>query len=318
MINQPIKNPSEKSLIAANSLIKLKIPKKKAQAAYQQTLKKMSRQVKMAGFRKGKVPQKLAEKQLDVNKIIYQVLHQVLPKIYADEIKKQNKKPLTQPKFDLKKVDLDQDWEVEAYFAEEPKIELKNYQQVVKKAKKMALEEIKKIEAQLKKSQSTTDNNQNNKKNKSSPALQQKLSANQKKDITLQLIFRELINDFQPAIPQLLVEEESQKSLYRLLENLKKMNLNLNSYLTKQQLSFEQLSQSLAAEALGKLQVDFILKKITNQEKLILSDQELATKIKKITDQQLQTKIKKDSEYQLYLKSLYSRQKTLDFLMEIE
>ncbi|MGD9129714.1 MAG: trigger factor [Candidatus Woesebacteria bacterium] len=304
----------EKALIAPNSIITLTIPAKKASEEYHRVLKRLSKNVKTAGFRKGRVPKKIAEEIIGQSKLINKTLQSLLPDLYTNAIKKDKKKPLSQPKFRPIQIKIGEDWKIEAHFAEAPEIDLKNFKKIIKTAKKQAEKHIKEAEAQIKK-QSKKANKKTDSKAQFKTA--QKLTDTQKKDSILQFIFKELITEIKPSIPQLLVEEETQRELEKLVNNLSRMKLRLEDYLKSQKLSFEQLSQQLTASSLGKLQLDFILNKITLEEKISATKEDIKKYLEKIQDKILREKMKKNASYQSYLKYIVKRQKTMDHLFKL-
>ncbi len=294
------KTTQKKSLVAKNSQITIVLKAKSIKPVYQKNLKKMAKNVKLDGFRKGMTPLALAEQKIGQEKLINKVLNELLPNAYQQAITKSKKKPISKPSFQISKIVMNADWEVTAHFAEKPEFELGNYKKMVKTAKKEAQDEIKKIKPK----------NKTKTKQPKTPTL----SDTQKKEVVLQKIFHVLITNIKLAIPSLLVEEQTQQDLKQLAQNLNKMNLKLEDYLKAQKMQMSQLSNQLAMSALGKLQIDFILNKIAAEAKIKAEQKDLDQKIKDIKNSDLEKRVKKDKYYQNYLKSIIIRQKTLDFL----
>jgi len=69
----------------------------------EQILKKLARDVKLPGFRAGKAPLNLIEKNLDQNQLQTEFLDTVLTDLYAVAIKKQMIRPVTRPDVAIKK-----------------------------------------------------------------------------------------------------------------------------------------------------------------------------------------------------------------------
>jgi len=315
----------EQSLIAPNTIIKLTIPSKKIQETYQKNLKKMASKIKTDGFRKGKAPLKIAEEKIGKNKIIDQVLQELVPAYYQEAIKKDKKTPLTNPRFNPLKLKLGENFELEAHFAEKPEVKLGTYKKIVKNAKTKAEKEIKAAEKEVKKTKPVEDQGElrskrgypgvkKTKAGKDQKTETTKLSDAQKQDMTLQLVFKDLITELKPAIPQLLVEEETEKELKKFAQNLSSMKIELEDYLKSQQMTFESLSNQMAASSLGRLQLEFILGQISEEEKIEVTQDEIKKKIDTVEDAQIKKKMEKDAYYQAYLKSMISRQKVIDFI----
>lgn len=301
------KTTQKKSLVAENSQITIVLKAKNIKPVYQKHLKKIAKNIKMDGFRKGMTPLALAEQKIGQEKLINKVLNELLPNAYQQAITEAKKKPLSRPSFQISKIVMDADWEIIAHFAQEPKFELGSYKKVVKAAKKEAEGEIKKLQQDDKK-------NNGAKKTKTKQNKIPAMSDTQKKDAVLQKIFQVLITSIKPAIPSLLIEEQTQQDLKQLGQSLSKMNLKLEDYLKAQNMQMNQLSNRLAMSALGKLQIDFILHKIAAEVKITAEQKDLDEKIKNLKNPDLEKKIKQDKYYQNYLKSIIVRQKTLDFL----
>ncbi len=66
-------------------------------------LKEMAKSVKVAGFRAGKAPIALIEKQLDPNALQSQFLDESLNQLYSAALQQEKLRPVSQPKVDIKK-----------------------------------------------------------------------------------------------------------------------------------------------------------------------------------------------------------------------
>ena len=66
-------------------------------------LKVLARNVKVAGFRAGKVPLQVAEKNIDPTSLQTEFLDEAMTQLYAKATEIENVRPLTQPKVNVKK-----------------------------------------------------------------------------------------------------------------------------------------------------------------------------------------------------------------------
>lgn len=316
----------QKSPIVDNSKLIITLKANDIKPVYQKHLKSLAKSVKVDGFRKGMAPSVLVEQKIGQEKIINKVLDELLPVAYQEAIKQAKQKPLTRPLFQPSKIVTDGDWEVTAHFAQKPVIELGDYKKIVKSAKKEAEVEIKKLADQLKQQtkkktdnsdqakKSTTKTDKTKKAEETQKTDQPAISDNQKKDMVLQHIFQALIAKVNPGIPSLLLEDQVHSDFEQFQQSLAKVNLKLEDYLSKQKMDIKQLNTQLATQALGKLQVDFVLQEITLLEKIEANENDVKNKIKEIKNPELEKRIEKDQYYQQYLKAIITRQKTLDFL----
>lgn len=296
------------SVIAENSSVLLTLKAKHVNVSYQKHLKKLSQKLKVDGFRLGKAPLAIAEQKIGQEKLINHVLQELVPDVYAATLKEKNLRPLTQPRFQPMKIVKDQDWEIKAYFALEPEFELGDYKKLVKQAKKTVEKELAKIKKEAPKAKTDKD------KTKTEPA---EPSEAQQKEMTLQEIFKTLIENTKIAIPHLLVEEQTQQDFQQLSQNLAQLNMKVEDYLKAKHTDVKELTNQLAAGAVSKLQIDFILNKVAKDAKLEVSEDDVKEKIKELKNPELEKRMTQDKYYQNYLKSIILRQKTLDYLYKI-
>jgi len=73
------------------------------QESKQEVVKKLARQVKLAGFRPGKVPPALAEKHIEPNHLQSEVLNEIINKLYAQAIVENKLRVVSDPKIEIKK-----------------------------------------------------------------------------------------------------------------------------------------------------------------------------------------------------------------------
>ena len=69
----------------------------------QKVLKVLARNLKVAGFREGKVPLQVAEKNIDPTTLQTEFLDEAMTQLYASATQIENVRPVTQPKVDVKK-----------------------------------------------------------------------------------------------------------------------------------------------------------------------------------------------------------------------
>lgn len=300
------KKSAQSSMIADNTIIELVIPWKEAHAAYQKALQKAANSVKIAGFRKGKLPLHITEQQVGRAYLIQQAVNDLLPMAYSEAVKKSGKKVIAYPEFEPVSFEWEQDWKINAITAEEPEIKLGDYKKIIKEAQKDAAKEIAKIEAEAKKKAEKPAKNDKNTKDVAPnlPAMTDEV----KKDKTLEAVIKALVTTVKPAVPELLVKQQAHNELHRLEDQLKNVNLTLPEYLTRRDIAEEALLQEMATAALAQLQTDFVMIKITETEKLAVTDEEI--------NKQLGDKAKTaNSQLVSMLRTSLQREKLLSFLL---
>jgi FKBP-type peptidyl-prolyl cis-trans isomerase (trigger factor) len=302
---------AEKSLIAANTILKLTVKAKDAQAAYNKALTKLAKKVSVAGFRKGKVPAKVAEESLKPESIIQEALQLVIPELYTKELKKSELKPLTYPEFNPTSLEKGKDWIVEAHIAQRPEINLKGYEKIAQKAQKDAEKEIKTKVSEAKKHEAECKD-EKHKHGAAEPTDQER------KDYITQYIYRELVVGLKPEIQELLVKEETRFDLENLSKQLKQYNIPFEKFLEQRKMTFEQLSNDLSASALARLQTAFVIDDIAKSAKLTVEKEDIDTAFEKVTDEKLKKQQQTDPKYIEMMSQTILRQKVAEHLLSIK
>lgn len=125
-----------KDLSRSSKELTFKIPAKELNIFYKEALKDLSKDLKVSGFRKGKVPTEVAEKELTVEKILYNAGDVAIRKVYVDTIVAENISAIGEPKIDLKNIKKGENLEFVAMVDLLPEVELKSYKKDVDKVNK--------------------------------------------------------------------------------------------------------------------------------------------------------------------------------------
>ena len=137
-INKEKKNYliSNKDLTKASKELTFKIPAKEFDNFYKESLESLSKDLKVSGFRKGKVPAEVAEKELTKERVLYNAGDIAIRKIYVDTIIAEDIPAIGEPKIDLKNIKRGEDLEFVAVVDLLPEVKLKKYQKDVDKINK--------------------------------------------------------------------------------------------------------------------------------------------------------------------------------------
>ena len=260
--------------------------------AYADTLEKVAKTVKLAGFRQGKVPKKTVEEKIGKTAIYQEMLPDLLSQAYRQAVQEHQLKPIVSPQIKPLKTEEKKDWQFTAVTCEKPTVALGNYQAQIKQELKagkiwvpgQAEKEEKRDEQQL---------------------AQEKLAK----------IFQVLTKTAKLELPALLVESEVSRSLAQLLDEIKKLGLSLESYLASVKKTASQLRQEQTAAAVSNLQLELILNEVADDLKVTVSDQDLEALIQKSAQTEAEKKNLAAQKY--YLASVLRRQKTIDKLMDL-
>lgn len=264
------------SPIAANTTMVVTLPWSQIEPAYDTQLKKGAKTLKVKGFRQGKVPVSYAKKMLDQEALINDTINQLLPEAYHQAIHQHDHQPITHPDFKPLKVEWGSDWEIEASFGEAPKVSIKGWTKIAKDGLKRADAEWKKHQADQAKAKKDQP------KEVRDAAKDEAALAAAREEFLLQHLFATLAKEYGPAIPELLIREQTRSQLENLSKQLEQMGANIDQYLERRNQKFEDLAQEMAVQSLTRLQLEFVLQEIEADLKIEISEEEISTEYQKI------------------------------------
>lgn len=264
------------------------IPNADVKKAWEEVTIQIVNNAEIQGFRKGKAPRKLVEEKADKEKIREEVLRKLLPIAYTEAIKTQNIKPIINPKIHIEKLENPsassgqaKDWQFTAMTCESPIIRLGKYK-----------ENIQKITA------------------KSKIAIPGKESVPAK----FEDIVKALLDSVTAEIPGILVDNETDRLLSQTLEDVKKLGLTLDQYLSSTGKNPQVLREEYRKKAENDIKLEFALLKIAEEEKIAVEEKEIEEAIKASKSDEE----RKNLEASRYLlASILRQQKTLDFLKNL-
>lgn len=265
-----------------NSLtLQFKIPWSTVEKARTQITDDLIKDVEVAGFRKGKAPRELAEKKLSKDRVQEEVLRKVVTDSYNDAIKKENLTPIITPRIHVEQFDEGTAVTFTAETCELPKVDLKNYK-----------DEVKKITA------------------KSKILVPGKENADVKTDD----IINAALKTIEITIPKVLIEQESNRLLSNMLDELKTLGMTLDQYLTSRNKSSDELKVEYEQKAEQDLKIEFMLRAIADEEKIAVEEKDITDVLNSLQDAQQKADIAKNP---YLLAALIRQQKTLDFLTKM-
>ena len=237
------------------------------------------------GFRKGKAPKQIAESNIDLEKVREEVLKKLLPKFYSDAIQEHKIKPIISPKIhvdpNLMPTDLKKDWQFTALTCEAPEIKLNDYKQNIQKIT-----------------------------SKSKIIVPGK----EKHEIKFEEIVKSLLDSVTVTIPEILTDREVERLLAQTLDDIKKLGLTLDQYLSSTNKTPEILRDEYKRKAENDIKLEFALQKIAETEQITVETGEINEAIQKAKDEN-ERKHLENNRYML--SSILRNQKTLDFLKNL-
>jgi FKBP-type peptidyl-prolyl cis-trans isomerase (trigger factor) len=262
----------------------------------EKTAEELGKEIAVPGFRKGKAPLKKLLEHIPANTLLEKTLAKILPNLLAKTIDKYKIKPVIYPKFEMVKAVDGEDWQIRATTAELTDIVLGDYKKDIKgslSAKKIwtpgsgiakdAKEPVK------------------------PPSREEKEQA----------ALKALLGSVKVKIPQVLLDEEVNTRLSRLLERLEKMGLNLESYLASIGKTAEQLRAEYSLQAKDAIALDILLVKVADMENLKVTDAEIEAAIKSSSaDQQLSEQLQNPEQKRL-VESVLKKRKALEYITSL-
>ncbi len=272
------------------------IPWAKVKKTYDQVLKQTVEQTEIKGFRKGKAPKDLVEKSLDKQKIYQEVLKNLLPSTYEEAIKQHHLKPIISPQITPVAAVENKDWQLKTTACEAPEVKLGDYIQAVKGA--LAKEKI-----------WTPDKGkaETNKKEK---------GVSQGYDQKIKLATAALLQNVQVEVSNILVEDELNRMLTRLLDQVNKLGMTIEQYAAAKKTTANNLREIYKKQAEESLQIEFILQAIVQDRKVQISKVEIDQMIKATPDEKARKRL--DTPMQrAYISSILAKRKVLDHLTNL-
>lgn len=271
------------------------IPWTDVAATYEKVVVDMVKNAELPGFRIGKAPRDLVEKNIDKTKVYEEALKTLIPTAYNAAVTEHKVKPVVSPKIELKDATENKDWVCIAHTCEKPAVTIGDYKKAITELKASKGKKIWKPGDLTAQAGPTED-----KDNDTKPTLDELLMA--------------LYNNVTVTIPPILSEHEVNRLLSELIDQTKKLGLTVEQYLASTGRAGETIKKEYAEQARRTLTLEFALEEIADGEGILVSDDDIDAVIKTgKTDEE-----KKTLENQrYYLASVLRRQKTLDFLASI-
>ena len=209
----------------------INIPRVKVKREYERAIEEMVKQTEIKGFRKGKAPRNLVEEKADKNKIYEEVLKNLVPEVYLEAVREHNLKPIVNPQVRVISLEENKDWQIQAVTCEQPKTELGDYKIAIKGETAAS-----KILVPGKK----------------------ETPEKEKEEQVLAKIFRALLKTVKTTIPKILITEEVNRMLARLVDQTSKLGLSIEQYLSKIGKTGDQLMAEYTQQAEETLKLELI------------------------------------------------------------
>lgn len=269
--------------VAPDSTITLKItvPWKTVEEARTKVVDNLVKQVQVPGFRRGTAPKHVAEQHLKKELIQEEVLKDVLGQAYNDAVKQENLTPIITPRVHVETFEDGTDLVFSAELCEAPVVTLGNYKKAVSDitAKSKIL-----------------------------------VPGQEEKKANVDEILEAVVKNVTVAIPKVLYEQEANRLLSQMLDELKSLGLSLDQYLASRGKTADDLRAEYEEKAKRDLALEFTLRKIADDEKITVENSDLEEILKDIKSEDEKKQLMSNP---YLLASIIRQQKTLDFLTKL-
>jgi FKBP-type peptidyl-prolyl cis-trans isomerase (trigger factor) len=255
----------------------IKITPSQLEKQKQKNLKIFASTLKAEGFRKGQVPLEVAKARIDESQLTSQSLQDILSRLYSQLLEKHSLKPIFDPQ--LKTLPPQDQKDQNLYFeiksCERPTLTLKTYRQ-----------KIKTINTKFKKRASKSKN-----------------SDNQTRKIIDTLVSLSTI-----TLSPFLIEEETNRRLSELNNQLQKANISLDNYFKSQKSSLKDFRLEFEKQLKKEWTIALALEKVADDLKVTISPKEIEANI---------PQDKKESANRLLLLQVLRQRKTISQLQNL-
>src|SRR3989344_5626546 len=221
------------------------VPSANVKEEYEKVFEEVVKNAEFPGFRKGMAPKEMVKQKTEVSKLYGEVINNLLQKYYTQALKENLVQPVSNPRVEIKEFDLEKDFEFTAVLAVRPEVEIGEFRTEIKFNYDKRVEEAKK----------------------------------QNEDTHIHLhtndIIYALLKNSKVDVSDLLVEEEAERMISRLIDQAQSIGLSLDQYLKAQSKTADRLKDEYKGVAENNIKSEFILDKIIRDEKIEVTDKEV-------------------------------------------
>lgn len=274
--------------------ITLDIPWSTITEEYEKAFTKILAETTVEGFRKGKAPRAVAEKHISKDRVYDAMIRAYVPTQYEEIVKKEDLKPIYQPKIELVNAKENEDWQVRFLVPEKPEIDIKKYKEIVKKAKDEATKP--EIWTPGKDEKPPEEN------------------ASAKKEMAIQASLNALLDNVKVELSDVILDEEVNGRVMKLVDDLQKMGLSVEQYVQSRNVTVDELKEQFRKEISETYRLEFILNEIAEQEKLAVEKEDLEKFMSNLKDEKDRQAFMQNA---YYYASILRKQKVLDHLASL-
>src|SRR4051812_21649253 len=138
MRRQPVKSAVE-TLSPTRAKLTVEVPFEELKPSLDAAYKKIAQQINVPGFRRGKVPPMVIDRQVGRGAVLDEAINEVLPKVYVEALQANDLQPLAQPDIEVTKFEDNETLEFTAEVDVKPEITLPTYDGVTAQVEDIAV-----------------------------------------------------------------------------------------------------------------------------------------------------------------------------------
>jgi FKBP-type peptidyl-prolyl cis-trans isomerase (trigger factor) len=271
------------------------VPVDKVKEAYDAVLEDAIEKTNIEGFRKGNAPKKMVEEKVGVSNLYGDVINNLLQLYYPQAVKENHINAIANPKVEIKEFEIDKDFEFVATTAVRPEIKLGDYRKELEKIFKDRRKEAKKAnKAKLKKGEKMEE-----------PHVH--LNSND--------VVEALLNTCDADPSDIIVDDEAERLMSRLVDQAQNIGLSLDQYLKSQNKTVDQLREEYKKSAEKNVKAEFLLSEVVNNEKIEVEEKEIFETVKASGIEDAEERLKDPVEF-FYVKSILQKNKLITKLIQ--
>lgn len=299
--NPPVMEAKVERLPKSVTKLTITVPAPRVDEAFGKVLDKLSKEIKIDGFRPGKAPKESAKEKIDPGKLHGEALNQILSETIGAAISQHHLRPIINPRVEIKNFGEGKEAVFEAMIVEKPEISVGDY--------KKAIAEIRNQKLEMGKSKIETATTLAGAEEKAKQKDQEiKLSAEE--------VLEAVMKVCEVEVADLLIEEEVNRMLSRLIDQTARLGMTVEQYLASQNRTVEQLKGEYKKAAGVILKQEFVLVELAEKENVAVSESEIETAIKAAPDEKSRQELAKP-ENKLYIGSVLLKSKTIQRLASL-
>lgn len=275
--------------------VTITIPQKEVNGIYENILAKVVETAEVPGFRVGKAPKDKVLEKTDMNKLYGEVINEALRIYYPQALKEQKVVPAGNPKVEITQFDLDKDLIFVATVPVKPEIKIGDYMSELKKVLEDRKEKSKaEKEEKLKKGESLAD-------------IHDHLHPSD--------VVQALVKVSELEIADVMIEEETNRMLARLVGQAEQIGLSLDQFLEAQGKTSEQLRADYDKVSEQTIKAEFILAQLVKDKEIKVEDSEIREALAASGVADIEAEMKEELRV-LYIRSILEKNKLIGNILQ--